>query len=350
MKSEIRITKGRFIGKGHPCLVIAEISANHGQDFNSAVRLIRKAKSCGADAVKFQAYTPDTLTIDSDRKHFRIRHPRWGRQTLYQLYKKAYTPRPWFRKLKKAADDAGIMFFATAFDKSSVDMLEELDVPLHKIASFELVDLPLIEYAAKTKKPLIMSVGMAARNEIKEALDAARGAGARDIVLLKCVSDYPAAPEEINLNTMADMRDRFRCLTGLSDHSLGINVSLAAASLGASVIEKHFIMSRKIKTPDSFFSIEPEELRTLASGVKEIGKALGKVHYGLTEGERKSRVFRRSLFVVKDMKKGELFTEGNVRSIRPAHGMHPRELGAVLGRTAARDIKKGTPLASRLFG
>jgi pseudaminic acid synthase len=332
------------VGTSSSIFIVAEISANHGQNFNRAVALIKKAKECGADAVKFQVYTPDTVTIDADNKYFQIKHPEWGGQTLYKLYKKAYTPWDWFKKLKKVADDLGILFFATAFDKTSVDFLEELDVKLHKISSFELVDLPLIEHAAKIKKPLILSTGMAAASEIREAVDTARKAGAKNITLLKCVSSYPARPEEMNLKTIPDMKRRFGCSVGLSDHSLGIGASICAAVLGASVIEKHFTLSRKIKTPDSFFSIEPEELKELVENVRIAEKAVGNVHYGLTEDEKKSRVFRRSLFVVKDVKKGEIFSLENVRSIRPAYGLMPKHIVTVLGKKAKRNIRKGTPL------
>lgn len=330
-------------GSGH-CFIIAEISANHGQNFNRAVALIKKARQCGADAVKFQAYTPDTLTIDVDNKYFQIKHPVWGGQTLYELYEKAYTPWSWLKKLKSIADDLGIIFFCTAFDKTAVDLLEEIDVPIHKIASFELVELPLIEYAAKTKKPLIMSTGMANIPEIQEAVDTAKKAGARNIILLKCGSSYPARPEDMNLKTIRDMKKRFGCPIGLSDHSLSTEVSIAAVALGATVIEKHFTLSRKVKTPDSFFSIEPQELKELVENIRIVEKALGKVHYGLTREEEKSKVFRRSLFAVKDVNKGEIFTEENLKSIRPANGLSPKYRTAILGKPAKKNIKRGTPL------
>lgn len=329
--------------------IIAEVSANHGQDFGRAVAMVKKAKECGADAVKFQAYTPDTLTIESDNEYFRIDHPEWGGQALYELYKKAYTPWKWFKKLKKVADDLGILFFVTAFDKTAVDLLEEIDVPIHKIASFELVDLPLVEYVAKTKKPLIMSTGMASIPEIEEAVDTAKKAGAKDIILLKCGSNYPARPEDMNLKTIPHMKETFNCPIGLSDHSLGIELSIAAVALGAAVIEKHFTLSRKIKTPDSFFSIEPQELKELVENIRIVEEALGEVHYGLTKGEKKSKVFRRSLFVVKDINKGEIFTEENLKSIRPANGLSPKHIRTILGRVAKKTIKKGTPLSWELI-
>lgn len=330
--------------KKNRCMVIAEISANHGQNFKEAVNLIKLAKGCGADGVKFQTYTPDTLTIDVNNIYFRINHPKWRGQTLYQLYKKAYTPWSWFKTLKKIADDSGLMFFSTAFDRTSVDLLEDIGVPVHKIASFELVDLPLIEYAAKTKKPVILSAGMATPAEIKEAVDTARNAGAKDIIILKCVSSYPAQPKDMNLITIPDMKKKFGCSVGLSDHSLGIGVSIAAVSLGAVLIEKHFISSRKIKTPDSFFSTEPAEFKELADNIRMAGQALGEINYGLTGEEINNKYFRRSLFVVKDVHKGEHFTQENLRSIRPAAGIKPKYLKEVLKKKAKKDIRRGTPL------
>jgi len=326
------------------CFIIAEASANHNQNLNQAVAMIRKAKECGADAVKFQTYTPDTLTIDVDSRYFRVKHPEWGGQTLYELYSKAYTPWRWFKKLKKVADSEGIIFFSTAYDKTAVDFLEELNVPFHKIASFELVDLSLIEYAAKTRKPLIVSTGMSTYPEIKEAVAAAKRGGAKDIMLLKCVSSYPAKPEEMNLRTIPDMKKRFGVPVGLSDHTLGISTSIAGVTLGASVIEKHFTLSRTIKTPDSFFSIEPGELKDLVDNVRVVETTLGKARYGLTAEEKKNRIFRRSLFAVKDIKKGERFTENSVGSIRPADGLKPKYIKMVLGKKAKKAIKKGTPI------
>ena len=334
----------RIIGRNQSIFIVAEISANHGQNFNRAVTLIEKAKECGADAVKFQVYTPDILTIDVDNKYFRIKHPKWGGQTLYQLYKKAYTPWHWFKKLKKVSDDLGLLFFATAFDKTGVDMLEELNVFIHKIASFELIDLPLIEYAAKTKKPLIISTGMGTLSEIKEAVITARSAGAKNIILLKCVSNYPAKAENMNLRTIPYMKKLFGCSVGLSDHTLESGVSLAAVTLGACLIEKHFTLLRTDKTPDAFFSIEPEELKLLVRNIRIVEKAIGKIHCGVTADEKRNRVFRRSLFAVKDIKKGEMFSEENIRSIRPGYGLKPKYLYEILGKKAKKNIKKGIPL------
>lgn len=326
------------------CFIVAEVSANHGHSLERAIHMIREASRCGADAVKFQAYTPDTMTLNVNNKYFRVRHPRWGGQTLYQLYKKAYTPWNWFRELKKAADQAGIIFFSTAFDKTSVDFLEGLGVPIHKVASFELVDIPLIEYMAKTGKPLILSTGMSTISEITEAVNAARRQKRGEISLLKCVSSYPAKPEEMNLRTIPHMEKLFRCPVGVSDHTLGTEVSIAAVSLGAKIVEKHFTLSRKMKTPDSFFSIEPPELKELVNKIRITEKALGVVRYGLSRDEKKTVIFRRSLFAVKDIKKGEIFTEENVRSIRPSYGLSPKYLKSILGVSAKRDISKGTPL------
>jgi len=338
------------IRRGRSTFIIAEISANHGQNFNRAVSLIKKAKECGVDAVKFQTYTADTLTINSDSRYFKIKHPKWSGQSLYQLYKKAYTPWSWFKKLKKISDDLDLVFFSTVFDKTAVDFLEELAVPIYKIASFELVDLPLIEYAAKTKKPLVISTGMATLSEIKEAVDTARNAGAKDIILLKCVSAYPARPEDMNLQTIPDMKERFKCPVGLSDHTLGIGVSLAAVSLGARVVEKHFTLSRKIKTPDSFFSVEPSELKLLVENIRIAERSLGKIHYGLTKEEQKSKIFRRSLFVTKNIKIGEAFTEKNVRAIRPAYGLPPKYLKYILGkRLSKKKVSRGTPFKFELI-
>lgn len=331
-----------------PVFIVAEVSANHGQDFKRAVSLIKKAKSCGADAVKFQTYTPDSLTIDADSRYFRVRHPRWGKRTLYQLYEKAYTPWEWFKRLKKVADNEGITFFSTAFDKKSVDFLEKLNIPIHKVASFELVDLPFIEYVAKTGKPIMLSTGMATLAEIKEAVGAAKKAGASNIILLKCVSSYPAKSGAMNLKTIPHMRKLFNCPIGLSDHTLDIGVSVAAVSFGAKVIEKHFTLSRRIKTPDSFFSLEPRELKALTSNIRLAEQAIGEVHYGLSKEEKNIQVFRRSLFAVKDIKKGERFTRENVRSIRPGYGLPPKYLKSILGKKSRKEISRGTPLERSL--
>jgi len=334
----------RKIGYNQPVYIIAEASANHGHDFDTAVQMIHEAKKCKVDAVKFQAYTPDSLTIDVDSAYFRIDHPEWGGQTLYQLYQEAYTPLEWIPKLKKVADEEGITFLCTAFDKRGIKMLEEIDICAHKIASFEMIDSGLVSCAAKTGKPLILSTGMSNIEEIYQSVSAARSAGVSQLMLMKCVSGYPASPEQMNLRTISHMQQLFECPVGLSDHSIGTAVPIASVALGANCIEKHFTLDPEIKTPDSFFSISISDLKKLVEDIRIAEKALGKVSYKLTEDEKKSRVFRRSLFVVKDIRKGEEFTEGNVKSIRPGYGLKPKYLNDVLGKRATRDIEKGTPL------
>ena len=345
------MTIGRMIGAAKSAYIIAELSANHNQSFDQAVRIIRAAKDAGADAVKLQTYTPDTITIQSRQECFRVSGGTlWDGRTLYDLYSEAYTPWEWQPKLKHVADDLGMDLFSSAFDETAVDFLEEMGVPAYKVASFELVDIPLIQKMARTGKPLIMSTGMASVEEIEEALSAAREAGAKEIELLKCTSAYPAPPEEMNLRTIPDMARRFGVPVGLSDHTLGISIPVAAVTLGASIIEKHLTLSRSHAGPDSAFSLEPHEIKALVDAVRMAEKALGEVHFGLSDAEQSSRVFRRSLFVVSDVKCGEPFTKANVRSIRPGCGLHTRHLPEVLGRHAVRDIERGTPLSWDLVG
>jgi N-acetylneuraminate synthase len=321
------------------------MSANHNQDFDQAVRILHAAKEAGADAVKLQTYTPETITLRSDAEPFRIRGGTlWDGKTLYDLYSEAYMPWEWQPKLKQIADEIGITLFSTAFDPSAVDSLEEMGVPVHKVASFEIVDIPLIEKMARTGKPIIISTGMATLGEIEEAVQAARNAGATQIALLKCTSAYPAPPEEMNLRTIPNLAEAFGVPVGLSDHTLGIAVPVAAVALGACIVEKHFTLSRDIPGPDSAFSLEPQEFKAMVEAIRTVEKALGKVHYGVSGQEVKSRVFRRSLFVVKDMKAGDVFTEENVRSIRPGYGLPPKYLQEVVGKRAQRDIRGGTPL------
>ncbi|MDA8171763.1 MAG: pseudaminic acid synthase [Nitrospiraceae bacterium] len=346
---EIRIGNS-VIGKDSPVFLIAEMSANHNQSFEDAVAIIRAAKEAGADAVKLQTYTPDTITIDSDKQYFRIKGGLWDGENLYNLYKKAYTPWEWQPKLKKIADELGIILFSTPFDKTAVDFLEEMNVPAYKVASFELVDLPLIEYIATKGKPVIMSVGMATLGEIEEAVNAARNAGAEQIALLKCTSAYPAPPQEINLKTIPHLARAFDVVAGLSDHTTGIAVPVASVSLGAKIIEKHFTLSRARGGPDAAFSLEPAEFKAMAEAIRTAEKAIGKVHYGLTAAEEQGRSFRRSLFAVKDIKRGEIFTEDNVRSIRPGQGLPPKYIKKILGKKAARDIEKGTPIDWDMVG
>lgn len=336
---------GRRIGPGWPVYIVAELSANHHQDFDQAVRLIHAAKEAGADAIKIQTYTANTLTVKSDLPHFRVGGGTlWDGHTLYDLYTEAYTPWEWQPKLKAIANELSLDLFSTPFDATAIDFLERMDVPAYKIASFELVDLALIQGVAQTGKPLIMSTGMATLAEIDEAVRVARQAGATQIVLLKCNSAYPAPPEEMNLRTIPHLAQAFGVIAGLSDHTLDLAVPVAAATLGACFIEKHFTFSRNTPGPDSAFSLEPAEFKAMVEAVRVAEKALGRVSYQVTEREAASRVFRRSLFVVQDIKAGEIFSEANVRSIRPAHGLHPRYLSRILGRRASRDIERGTPL------
>ena len=339
----------RQIGLGSPTYVIAELSANHNQDFEQAVQLVRAAKEAGADAIKLQTYTADTITIRSDKEYFRIGGGTlWDGRTLHDLYQEAYTPWEWQPKLKTIANDLGMDLFSSAFDETAVDFLESMNVPVHKVASFELVDIALIQKMARTGKPLILSTGMATLEEIEEAVTAARAAGATQIALLKCTSAYPAAPEEMNLQTIPHLAKKFGVPVGLSDHTMGIAVPVAAVAVGACLVEKHFTLSRSVPGPDSAFSLEPQEFKAMVEEVRFAEKALGTVHYAATEREASSLVFRRSLFVVQDMKAGEVFTSENVRSIRPGHGLHPRHLREVVGRRAGRDIERGTPLSWEL--
>lgn len=336
---------GRSIGPGHSVYIVAELSANHSKKMEQATELVQAAKEAGADAVKLQTYTPDTLTIRSDKEYFRIGGGTpWNGQTLYDLYSEAYMPWEWQPKLKAIADDLGIDLFSTAYDASAVDFLEGMRVPVHKVASFEIVDVPLIEKMARTGKPLILSTGMATLGEIEEAVQAARNGGAKQIVLLKCTSAYPAPPKEMNLRTIPHLAAAFHVPVGLSDHTLGIAVPVAAVAVGACIVEKHFTLSRDIPGPDSAFSLEPLEFKAMVEAIRVTERALGQVRYDATEREGASRVFRRSLFVIQDMKAGEVFTEENVRSIRPGYGVPPKYLSDVLGRRAARDIERGTPL------
>jgi len=343
MPAEIKVGK-RIIGTGHPVYVIAEVSANHHQDFDQAVKIIRAAKEAGADAVKLQTYTPDTITIACDRPEFRIEGTIWNGRNLHELYGEAYTPWEWQPRLKEVANDLGLDLFSTPFDATAVDFLEGMKVPAHKLASFELVDIPLIRKMARTGKPLIMSTGMATIEEIEEAVQAARQAGAEQIALLKCTSAYPAVAEEMNLRTIPELARRFDAPVGLSDHTMGIAAPVAAVALGACIIEKHLTLSRSEPGPDSAFSLEPQEFNEMVEAVRTAEKALGEVHFGFSPKEASSRIFRRSLFVVQDVKCGALFTSENVRSIRPGYGLHTRHLPEILGRHAARDIERGTPL------
>ncbi len=341
---------GRRIGPGEPVYIIAEISANHGQSFAQAVELIRAAKSCGADAVKLQTYTADTLTLDCDKEHFKIRGTLWDGRTLHELYREAFTPWEWQPRLKKIAESLGLTLFSTPFDASAVDFLQAMEVPAHKIASFESCDIGLLRKVAATGKPVIASTGMATLAEIDEMVRTLRAGGAEQIALLKCTSAYPAPPEEMNLRTIPHLAEAFAAPVGLSDHTLGAIAPVTAVALGACIIEKHFTRARAAGGPDSAFSLEPREFRAMVEGVRDAERMLGRIDYGLTPAEEKSRAFRRSLFVTADMRAGELFTRDNLRSIRPSGGLHTRHLEEVLGRAASRDIERGTPLSWSLVG
>jgi len=341
----------RRIGPGCPCYIVAEMSANHNQDYDEAVKIVEAAAAAGADAVKLQTYTPDTLTIDCDREHFQIGEGTiWQGQNLYRLYSQAYTPWKWQPELKKVADRLGLDLFSTPFDATAVDFLEEMAVPAHKIASFEIVDLPLIRRVAETGKPIILSTGMATLAEIEEAAGVIGDAGNQQLALLKCTSSYPAKPDHMNLTTIGHLSRTFKVPVGLSDHTLDIAVPVTAVALGASIVEKHFTLSRSAAGPDSEFSLQPDEFKAMVKAVRTAEKAIGDIHYGGSEQETRSRVFRRSLFVVQDMKAGERFDNTNIRSIRPGYGLHTRHLPDILGRHATDDIERGTPLKWDLVG
>jgi pseudaminic acid synthase len=342
--------EGRRVGRGSPVYCIAELSANHNQNFDQAVRIVHAAKDAGADAVKLQTYTADTITIRSDKEYFRIKGGTlWDGRVLHDLYQQAFTPWDWQPKLKQIAAQLGMHLFSSAFDDTAVDFLEKMNVPAHKVASFELVDIGLIKKMARTGKPLIMSTGMASEEEISEAVDAARGAGATQIALLKCTSAYPAPPEEANLLTIQALEKRFACPVGLSDHTMGTAAPVVAVALGACIIEKHLCLRRSDGGPDGAFSLEPEEFKAMVDAVRTAEKSVGSVQFSSGPQEANSRQFRRSLFVVEDVEKGELFTGRNVRSIRPADGLHPRHLDEVLGRRAACDVERGTPVTWALL-
>ncbi|MCK5232324.1 MAG: pseudaminic acid synthase [Desulfobulbaceae bacterium] len=334
----------RIIGPGQPTYIVAEMSANHGKDLKQAIRIIKAAKDAGADAIKIQTYTPDTLTIDCSNDYFRISGTLWDGKTLYDLYGEAYTPWEWQAELKDVAESMGMDFFSTPFDFTAVDFLEELDVPVYKVASFEIVDLPLLRKIASTGKPIIVSVGMASLGEIEEAVQTIKKSGNDQIALLKCTSAYPSPPEDMNLNTISHLAATFSVPPGLSDHTLGTVVPVAAVALGACIIEKHFTIDRSRPGPDSAFSLEPDEFKAMVKDIRTVEKALGNIQYGVSDPEAGSRVFRRSLFVVRDMKAGEPFTQENVRSIRPGYGMHTRYFEEIKSMSAAVDIERGTPL------
>lgn len=336
---------GRIIGDGYPAYIIAEMSANHAGSLERALELIHVAKDAGADCVKIQTYTADTMTIDCHNEYFQIEKGTWEGENLYGLYQKAYTPWEWQEQLRDEAAKVGIDFLSTPFDPRSVDFLEDLGVYFYKIASFELVDIPLLEYVAAKNKPIIMSTGMGTLEEIQEAVDAIYSTGNRQLALMKCSSAYPAKPEEMNLRTMQDLKERFGVPVGLSDHSMGAFSAATAVAMGANLIEKHFCISRAVKNPDSSFSMEPQEFREMVEQVREVEKAMGSVQYGVSRQEESNACFRRSLFVVEDIAAGEVLTPEKIRSIRPAYGLKPKHYQEVLGRTAKRALRRGTPLS-----
>jgi N-acetylneuraminate synthase len=345
MDKSIKIAD-RIIGRNQAPFVIAEMSGNHNQSLARALEIVEAAAKTGAHALKLQTYTPDTMTLDLDEREFHISDPNslWAGSSLYKLYGEAYTPWEWHKPIFDRAHELGIIAFSTQFDDTAVDFLESLDVPCYKIASFENTDLPLIRRVAATGKPLIISIGMASIAELDDTVRAAREAGCKDLILLKCTSTYPATAENTNILTIPHLRELFGCEVGLSDHTMGVGVSVASVALGATVIEKHFTLNRAEGGVDSTFSMEPAEMAQLVLESQRAWQALGKVSYGATEKEKKSLVFRRSLYVVKDLKAGELLTRENVRAIRPGLGLPTKYLEVLLGKTVKRDVKLGTAL------
>jgi pseudaminic acid synthase len=341
MKLEINNT---FVGDGHPPYVIAELSANHNGSIERAKESITAAKSSGASAVKIQTYTADTMTIDCNLEDFIIKDGLWNGYQLYDLYKEAETPFEWHAELFEHAKNTGITIFSSPFDETAVDLLEELNAPAYKIASFELTDLPLIEYVAKTKKPLLMSTGMASEEEIREALSTAKAAGSEQILLFHCISSYPAPIEQANLKQMLALKDKFEVVIGLSDHTIGNTAAITATALGASAIEKHFTLSRKEEGPDSSFSIEPEELKDLISQLNDAWNGLGSPSFVRPLAEKGSKVFRRSLYFVKDLKLGHVITQNDIRRIRPGHGLAPKHYNELLGSTLSANVHRGQPV------
>lgn len=341
---------GHTISEDSPAFIIAELSCNHLQNYALAEKTIIAIREAGADAVKLQTYTPDTITLKCSDDIFRISHGTlWDSKTFYELYGEAYTPWEWQPKLKKLADELGMVCFSSPFDFTAVDFLEKMDVPAYKIASFEINDIPLLEYVASKGKPVIISTGIAHLDDIELAVNTVRNAGNEQIILLKCTSAYPAKPEEANLLTMPDMASRFGVIAGVSDHSEGSLVPVVSVSLGAKVIEKHFILDRKLGGPDAAFSMEPQEFKKMVQDVRTAEASLGRADYVLTEKAEKNRIFSRSLFIAEDVKKGEEITPRNLRSVRPSNGLHTKHYKELLGKKAAKNIKKGTPASFDLF-
>ena len=343
------LINNRFIGPRQQTYVIAEMSANHLQDFNRAVKIIEAAKESGADAIKLQTYTPDTITIDVDNEYFRIKNTIWAGQNLYSLYKSAFTPWEWHAELKSIAEKMGLDFFSSPFDLTAVDFLESLNVPLYKIASSEVIDISLIQRIGETGKPVIMSVGMADLGEIEEAVNTLTNHGTTQIALLKCTASYPAKPEEMNLDAISYLSQVFNVPCGLSDHSTHHIVPVIAVALGACIIEKHLTLSRTQGGPDDSFSLEPDEFKEMVANIRIAEKAVGTKFFQMSEGEIAIRKYRKSLFVVKDVRAGETFNSENIRSIRPGDGMHPRHFTDVMDKKAKRNIEKGTPMSWELI-
>jgi pseudaminic acid synthase len=335
---------GASIGTGYPPYIIAELSANHNGKLETALRIIEEAKKAGADAVKLQTYKPDTITLRSDSEEFKIHGGLWGGRTLYDLYEEAHMPWEWHTSLFKYAHQLGITIFSSPFDTTAIDLLEDLNAPAYKIASFEAIDLPLIKYAASTGKPMIISTGMADAEEIQEAIDAARSGGCKELAVLHCVSGYPAPAEDYNLHTIPDMIQRFGLVTGLSDHTLDNTTAIASVALGASIIEKHFTLDRKGGGPDDSFSLEPADLKALCQGAKVSWEALGQVNYARKSSEQANVKFRRSLYFVKDLQPGDVVTPDAVRSVRPGYGLAPKHLDAVIGKKVTRVVHAATPV------
>lgn len=337
--------KDKIVGEQAPVFIVAELSANHNKQLSIALDSVRAARDSGADAIKLQHYRPDTITIDCDNEYFQLTQgTQWDGTSLYRLYEKGYMPWEWTEQIMKTADECGFACFSSPFDTTAVDFLETLDVPAYKIASYEITDVPLIEYVAAKNKPVIMSMGIAELNDIAVALDACRRMNNDDIALLKCTSLYPAPFEELNLNTIPDITKQFNTIAGISDHTLGIAVPIASVALGAKIVEKHFILDRSLGGPDASFSVEPKEFLEMTKAIRNIEKALGTITYELSEQGRKSREHSRSLFVIMDLANGDTITAENVKSIRPGFGLHPKFLKTVIGKRVNRKVLKGTPL------
>lgn len=345
MSKYLKVSEKKCIGDQYPVYVIAEMSANHAGEIERALDIVYAAKESGADCIKIQTYTADTLTINSNKKYFQIKEGTWKGENLYNLYQKAYTPWEWQVRIKEEAEKMGLDFLSTPFDSTSVDFLEGLNVNFYKIASFELVDIPLIRYVSSKNKPIIMSTGMGTIGEIDDAVNAVYSTGNHQLCLLKCSSAYPAVSSEMNLKTINNLSTIYNIPIGLSDHSMGSIAAVTAVALGAKVIEKHFCISRKIKNPDASFSMEPDEFRKMVQDIRATELALGEVSYKLTQQEEDSRIFRKSIFVVEDIKKGDLFNQDNIRVIRPANGLHPKYYDSLIGKVAAKDIERGMPLS-----